>query len=155
MSDVTAYREWHRALRTFKLSADHHPCDWCGNWASRWIYDGSRADAEQGSGAFVFVEDTSAYVPLCDSCTGTFTAARRRLSYAELVDATPQLAAAARENVSAFTRADVLADTAKRREVAAETQMTRLGRAPQSAVRTTNDLLSRAYASRSAPPPSL
>ncbi|MFE0789148.1 hypothetical protein ACFW4T_28575 [Streptomyces mutabilis] len=145
MSAVTAYREWHRALRTFKLSADLHPCDWCGDWAARWCYDGSRATAEQGSGAFVFVEDSSAYMPLCDSCAGTFTAARRRLSYAELADAVPELARAARDNVSAFTRADVLIDTAKRREYAAAAQMTRLGKAPQAAIRATDALLRHAY----------
>ncbi|MEJ1200174.1 MULTISPECIES: hypothetical protein [unclassified Streptomyces] len=145
MSSVTAYREWHRALRTFKLSADHHPCDWCGDWATRWCYDGSRPDAEQGSGAFVFAEDTSAYVPLCDACAGAFTAARRRLSREELANAMSELARTAREHVSAFTRADVLADTARRREAAAEPQMTRLGKAPQAAVRATDALLRRAY----------
>ncbi|MFH9432339.1 hypothetical protein ACH4JZ_29165 [Streptomyces sp. NPDC017615] len=144
MSEAT-YKDWHRTLRRFKLSAEHYPCGWCGDSAARWVYLHNRPDIERGAGQFVYAEDTSAYAPLCNRCAGTFRAARTRLSRDELAKAVPALALAAHEGISDYTRAEVIAETARRRETAPGFNSVETAKPFADAVRATDALLRQAY----------
>lgn len=141
------YKAAHRRVVEVKGPAGHHPCDFCGKFATDYSYD-HLDPAETYREGFLWSDSTAHYRPLCVRCHRAYDRAFRRHGKSGLPAVAEALREAARDHYEERRKVvESAAESAWRaRESVLAGRKKRRSTAEVAATKATQELMSRTYA---------